>query len=383
MRTTGPRSRPSFRTAPDPLPPLVQSAIVVPLHRAGEPVGAVEFLFDRPNTLDDELVAVASTAAGLAEQALERARLYERERETNRALERILQVAPRFYAETAEEVTAVICREARTTFGADYGVLWRIRGEDLELVNSAPRRAEWPLGLRVPLADFPGLADAVSGLGVSFVPDVASEARDEGLERVRELGIRSSLRSPIVIGGRSELVLARVVADGDRSAGCDHDRDRPALRRSGRPCVRAARAPTGGGARYGARPGDGTPPGGHCGALAGGQQRSCRRHVLEACVAVRRSGCGIRRSHGVGRNVGADALDRRLLRGGARGVECTRSRRRRALRASDRERRARLGAVTRRDGRLHRRSRARRRRLGLPAAPNARRHSRRATRLAP
>ena len=196
-----------FPDSAGPLTPLVQSAIVVPLHRAGKPVGAVEFLFDRPNALDDELVAVASTAAGLAEQALERARLYERERETNRALERILQVAPRFYAETAGEVTAVICREARVTFGADYGVLWRIRGEDLELVNSAPRRAEWPLGLRVPLADFPGLADAVSGLGVSFVPDVASEARDQGLERVRELGIRSSLRSPIVIGGRSELVL--------------------------------------------------------------------------------------------------------------------------------------------------------------------------------
>ena len=64
------------------------------------------------------------------------------------------------------------------------------------------------LSLRVPLADFPGLADAVAELGVSFVPDVASEAREEGLERVRELGIRSSLRSPIVIGGRSELVLA-------------------------------------------------------------------------------------------------------------------------------------------------------------------------------
>ena len=34
-----------------------------------------------------------------------------------------------------------------------------------------------------------------------------AEARDVGLERVRQLGIRSSLRSPIVIGGRSELVL--------------------------------------------------------------------------------------------------------------------------------------------------------------------------------
>ena len=204
----GAHSRPTFPTAPDPFLRSCSRRSPFRLRRGDKPVGAVEFLFDRPNALDDELVAVASTAAGLAEQALERARLYERERETSRALERILQVAPRFYAETAEEVTAAICREARTTFGADYGVLWRIRGKDLELVNSAPRRVEWPLGLRVPLADFPGLADAVAELGVSFVPDVASEAREEGLERVRELGIRSSLRSPIVIGGRSELVLA-------------------------------------------------------------------------------------------------------------------------------------------------------------------------------
>jgi serine phosphatase RsbU (regulator of sigma subunit)/anti-sigma regulatory factor (Ser/Thr protein kinase) len=196
-----------FPESAETLPPVVRSAVAMPIRSAGKPVGAVEFLFDRENALDDELFAIAATAAGLAEQALERARLYERERETNRALERILQVAPRFYAETTAEVTEAICREARVTFGADYGVLWRIRGNDLELLNSDPRQTEWPLGLRMPLADFPGLEDAVTRLGVSFVPDVASEARDVGLERVRQLGIRSSLRSPIVIGGRSELVL--------------------------------------------------------------------------------------------------------------------------------------------------------------------------------
>ena len=189
------------------LPPVVRSVVAMPIRSGGKPVGAVEFLFDRENALDDELFAIAATAAGLAEQALERARLYERERETSRALERILQVAPRFYAETTVEVTEAICREARVTFGADYGVLWRIRGDDLVLLNRDPRQTEWPLGLRVPLADFPGLEDAVARLGVSFVADVASEARGVGLERVRQLGIRSSLRSPIVIGGRSELVL--------------------------------------------------------------------------------------------------------------------------------------------------------------------------------
>jgi GAF domain-containing protein/anti-sigma regulatory factor (Ser/Thr protein kinase) len=189
------------------LPQQVESIIALPLRVGGKPYGVVEFLFDRPDAVDDELAAVASTVAVLAEQALERASLYDRERETRTALDRILQVAPRFYADSAEEVTTAICREARTTFGADYGVLWRIDDGDLELERSDPRRDEWPQGLRVPLGDFPGLQDAVATLAVSFVGDVLSEARGEGLERVRQLGIRSSLRSPIAIGGRAELVL--------------------------------------------------------------------------------------------------------------------------------------------------------------------------------
>ncbi len=125
--TTGASLEADFPESAAILPPLVRLGGGHAAPVGGKPVGVVEFLFDRENALDDELAAIASTAAGLAEQALERARLYERERETSRALDRILQVAPRFYAETTAEVTEAICREARVTFGADYGVLWRIR----------------------------------------------------------------------------------------------------------------------------------------------------------------------------------------------------------------------------------------------------------------
>ena len=189
------------------LPPVVQSVVAIPISVAGSLYGVAEFLFDRPNAVDERLAALASTIVTVAEQALERARLYEREQETRTALERILQVSPRFYSDSADEVTTAICREARTTFGGDYGVLWRIDDGVLELVRSDPERVEWPPGLRVPLSDFPGLLDAVEHLGVSFAPDVLVEAKSDGLERVRELGIRSSLRSPVAIGGRAELVL--------------------------------------------------------------------------------------------------------------------------------------------------------------------------------
>ena len=307
-RTTGTPSSAEFPESAAMLPSIVQSAVAIPLWVAGKPLGVVEFLFDRPDAIDDELAALAPTAASLAEQALERARLYERERETRAALDRILQVAPRFHAETADEVTEVICREARMTFGADYGVLWRIRDDMLELLRSDPRRDEWPTGLRVPLADFPGLEGAVSSLAVSFVADVLVEARGEGLDRVRQLGIRSSLRSPIVIGGRYGARARRVVADGDRSARSRDDRDRPALRRPGGAGLRAARAASGRGAGRLAGRRDPAAAGDHRRALTGGNPRRRRRDLPGARSAARRRRGRLRRPHGLGGNLGADDL---------------------------------------------------------------------------
>jgi len=190
------------------LPASVQAAVAIPLRAVGEVVGVVAFLYERQGSVDGETVATAQTVAGLAEQALERARLYERERELRRALDRVLRVAPRFHAETVEEVTEVICREARATFGADFGVLWQLRDSQLVLLNSDPVHEEMPQGLQVPLDDLSGLAEAVATHGVSFSRDVLLGARGGWLERVRRMGVRSSLRSPIVIGARAELVLA-------------------------------------------------------------------------------------------------------------------------------------------------------------------------------
>ena len=105
---------------------------------------------------------MAGIVGDLTSQALERARLYERERESRQALERILQVAPRFLADDASDVHSVICREARVTFGADHGVLWRIRAGGLELLAIDPPSSELAVtGVRLPLDDFPRLQDAI------------------------------------------------------------------------------------------------------------------------------------------------------------------------------------------------------------------------------
>ena len=116
-------------------------------------------------------------------------------------------VAPRFLREDADDVVGVICREARSTFGADYGVLWRVRDEGLDLLAIDPPRPDL-VETRLRLDDFPRLREAIEGLGSSFVPDVLETTYGEGFDFVRELGIRSSLRTPVVIAGSSELVLA-------------------------------------------------------------------------------------------------------------------------------------------------------------------------------
>jgi serine phosphatase RsbU (regulator of sigma subunit)/anti-sigma regulatory factor (Ser/Thr protein kinase) len=86
-------------------------------------------------------------------------------------------------------------------------MLWRVRGERLELSAFDPELDPLRVGLESALDEFPRLRDAVSALNVSFVQDVVEEARGAGLARVKRLGIRSSLRVPVVIAGEAELVL--------------------------------------------------------------------------------------------------------------------------------------------------------------------------------
>ncbi|MGH3135605.1 MAG: SpoIIE family protein phosphatase [Gaiellaceae bacterium] len=203
------------------LTPATQGAIAAPLRAGGQLIGSIGFVFDGENAVNDEVEALTVIVAELAGQALERTRLYERERDAHAALDRILRVAPRFHADSPEDVAEAICREARLTFGADFGVLWRVNGTRLELVRSDPAHAALPLGLAIPLDDFPELEDAVGAIRPSFVSDIQDEAAGAGLSRVRTLGIRSSLRAPIAVGGEARLVLIvswqTVISDPDPS----------------------------------------------------------------------------------------------------------------------------------------------------------------------
>ena len=233
-------------------------------------------------------------AAGLGGQALERARLYERERESRAGLDRILRVAPSFLADNVESATAAICAEAAATFGADTAILWRRREQRLELACTAPPDI-LAAGLEASLDDFPTLRDAVENGRVSFVADVQDEARGEGLERVRALGLRSSFRVPIAIGTARR-----------SSSSSSRGRRRSRSRIPRRSCFYAAsrikralpssRSSAGAlRARRPARGRDSKVAGGHRGAISRLDFDRGHRRVSHACSRSDRCGGGVRR----------------------------------------------------------------------------------------
>lgn len=189
------------------LAPEAESAISTPLRVEGRVIGAIGFVFGAQDEMHENAGTLAQIVADLGGQALERARLYEREQESRRGLDRILSVAPRFFEGSEAMVSGAICREARVVFGADVAMLWQVDGDRLELSAFDPALEPLTPALEASLADFSLLGGAVGKLQVSFVPDVQDEARGAGHERVERLGLRSSLRVPIVVSGEAEMIL--------------------------------------------------------------------------------------------------------------------------------------------------------------------------------
>ena len=187
--------------------PAATAAIAVPLRVAGHVVGSMSFLYEGEAEIDDDAIAVANIAADLGSQAIERATLYERERESRRTLDRILRVAPRFHLETAEDAGGTICREARMTFGSDYAELFRVTDGEVELVATNPEGPEVRLDEPLELAELPWLRRAVEQLEVTFVADAAQVPSERMRQHVGALGVHSWLWAPIVIGAHAERAL--------------------------------------------------------------------------------------------------------------------------------------------------------------------------------
>ena len=206
------------------LMPDVEATLAVPVQAAGDVVGALGFVFEKPDLAHEEADSLASIIADLGGQALARARLYERERQARRALDRILRVAPRLYlGNTTEEVSVAICREARTTLGSDITEVWGVDDDWLwlELVCRDPMGEGLTVDERLEISGLPGLREAIESLEVTFVPDAEETLQGAQLEYARRVGIRSWLWAPIPLGGRADRILflswATVISEPDLS----------------------------------------------------------------------------------------------------------------------------------------------------------------------
>jgi GAF domain-containing protein/anti-sigma regulatory factor (Ser/Thr protein kinase) len=199
------------------------SLMGLPLVARGTVVGALSIAFDSAHDVPEEERALMRLVADMGGSALERASLYADERESRTKLEEILTVSPRFgRAGTALEIAADICRLARETFDAEAAQVWRA-GDDgaFEVVWREPPHAAVVPGSTIDANDRPGLREAMEELRVMFVPDMLDSVRGDALALVREIGVRSALRIPIVVGGRAAHVLDlawdRVVPEPDSS----------------------------------------------------------------------------------------------------------------------------------------------------------------------
>jgi GAF domain-containing protein/anti-sigma regulatory factor (Ser/Thr protein kinase) len=192
------------------LAPYASAALAVPVFVGGQLAGAMGFPFAEPGVVTAEVRAVARIAADLGGQALERAGLYEQERSSREALDRILAVAPRFQrGATPEAVVVSVCAEARRVFGCDVVQVWSpVDGDQIEVMWRDPPSDVIPAGTRIDYADFPGLIDHMRALKPMYVPNAQEHTRGEALRHARRLGLFSSLRVPIVIGAEFERILA-------------------------------------------------------------------------------------------------------------------------------------------------------------------------------
>ena len=183
------------------------SALAVPLLAGERVVGSMGFPFDSAGSVDADLVALAQLAAALGGQALERSRLYDRERSLREGLDRIARLAPRFAGERTEAVTEAVCREALATFDGDLAQLWAIAGDDAVLVYQEPPDDGCPPGTRSPRSDVTGLDESLARQAPTFAEGPPTEGPSDTEAPFRLVGGRTVLQIPIVGAGEVDRML--------------------------------------------------------------------------------------------------------------------------------------------------------------------------------
>jgi serine/threonine-protein kinase RsbW len=200
------------RAFPDASSRDAASVLAVPVRRGADVIGAMAFVFRETGAVTLERRAVATLAAELGGQALERARLYELERLEAERTGR-LQSLTAALAESLvpADVAAIVREQGIGTAGADAVAIHLVSesGEALELegASGVDTTGLEALG-RVPLERNGAVATAFSRGRASFHPTLETLAPDDPLlASAEEEGLLSVALFPLGVSRRVHGVL--------------------------------------------------------------------------------------------------------------------------------------------------------------------------------
>jgi GAF domain-containing protein/anti-sigma regulatory factor (Ser/Thr protein kinase) len=201
-----------IRAFPDAPSRDAASVLAVPVRRGADVIGAMAFAFRETGAVTLERRAVATLAAELGGQALERARLYELERLEAERTGR-LQSLTAALAESLvpADVAAIVREQGIGTAGADAVAIHLVSesGETLELEGASGVDTTGLEALaRVPLERTGAVATAFSRGRASFHPTLETLASDDPLvASAAEEGLRSVALFPLGASRRVHGVL--------------------------------------------------------------------------------------------------------------------------------------------------------------------------------
>jgi signal transduction histidine kinase len=192
-----------------------EAVAFLPLHTQGRPIGIMALSYADPRVFDAGERALLRTLADQCAQAVERARLFRKERKARAAAERAVERTVRLQSLAAElaealtpaQVAEVVVTQGIASVGADAGALQLLTadGKRLEVVcglgsDRSLIEEEWAsfsVDLKLPSTD------ALHRLAPVFIESEQDiRAKYPGMARMRSaLGARSGAHIPLVLPG--------------------------------------------------------------------------------------------------------------------------------------------------------------------------------------
>lgn len=183
-----------------------RSAVAVPLLRQERVVGVLTLVHPEPNRFGAEHLDLLLSIANQAAIAVENARLYDESQQRLRELSVLYEISQAASSLRLDETLRLIVEKTARALRADRCALFLLDEERGELVLRAvdnPDRPAEALGLRLPLAARPHVAEAIATRRPVEIPDIlADPSRQDFWPLARALNLKACLAVPIMIQER-------------------------------------------------------------------------------------------------------------------------------------------------------------------------------------